>query len=99
MTLKQHYTHVNDIPVTINNWVDINGRTGETTARRLATELERGADCVRRVENAPIGTDVWIDTPDGDMVRYPTPDGYAVRHISHFDDGTICVTYVEVDDA
>ena len=95
MSLTQHHTHVNDIPVTINQYS--RGTRGETEARRLAAEMERGAECVRGVENAPVGVDVWIEPPDDGMTRYPTPDGYAVKHISHFDGGTVCVTY-EVDE-
>ena len=97
MSLTQHHTHVNDIPVTINQYS--HGTRGENDARRLAAELERGAEAVRRVENAPTGVDVWIEPPAKagvEMTRYPTPDGFRVKHISHFGDGDVCVTY-EVD--
>ena len=97
MSLTQHHTHVNDIPVTINHYS--RGTRGETDARRLAAELERGAPAVRRVENAPGGVEVWIEPPEVSgkvMCRYPTPDGFVVKHISHFENGDICVTY-EVD--
>jgi len=97
MSLTQHHTHVNDIPVTINHYS--RGTRGENDARRLAAKLERGAEAIRRVENAPTGVDVWIEPPekmDVEMTRYPTPDGYSVTSISHFGNGNICVTY-EVD--
>lgn len=98
MSLSRHHTHVNDIPVTITTY-DNGGSRGETDARRLAADLERGAPAVREVENAPMGVDVWIEPPEKDdteLARYPTPDGFAVKHISHFGDGDLCVTY-EVD--
>jgi len=95
MSLTRHRTHVNGIDVTINDY-DANGKRGATDARRLAAELPRGAAYIRKVSNALLGVDVWIEPPqdaDESMVRYPNPDGWSIRHISHFSKGTICVTY------
>ena len=96
MTLTTRETYVNDIPVTVKNYTS-SGRKRETETRRLAAELDRGAEHVRKVTNAPAGVDVWIDPPSEGMTNTPTPDGYSARSINHFERGTVCVTY-EVDE-